>query len=189
MEKNELVVKSSFKGIKGQLFKHGICIIILITIFTVFNFLLQDVYSNYKMTSILDLMTNIFQVKMVHAFEIVILNIILLILIIFTIHQIIKIISLLIIKNNKLVFDIISRKVVNYSYSSIYKKIVDENIFENILEVQIEQDYFDSAFETGNIYIEYTRKDSKEGIVGNLSIDNIYKPFDEKDKLMNKENF
>lgn len=187
MEQNKLTIKSSFKGVAGQLVKYGVFLIILIAIFIGLNYILKDVYLTYKMNSILDLMTNIFQVQIVHAFEIVVLNILLLILAIFIAIQVFKVIGLLININNKLVFDFDTKKIVN-SYYSGFNKIVDENIFENILEVQIEQGFFDSIFDAGNIYIEYTRKDSKEAIVGNLNIDHIYKPFIEKDKLMNNEN-
>jgi hypothetical protein len=177
MSNNEIVVQGSFYGIRGELLKRVFLLIAYGIIFFITNQYRKSFYYDNGITS-----ASTFLAKKLTGFnfsDILPLLIIILIFIFITILTfscLFKTIKLFYNINRKITVDFFQGKIVMVSYRFPFFKNVEQDKFDNIITVNIEQSFMDRFFNTGKLYIEYLVSSKVDSSSVSFEIPHVYRP-------------
>jgi hypothetical protein len=182
MEKNTLVIRGSFRGIAAELIKRLIIFICTIIIYQISNSIKNKFFTEYNINSFTG-----FVMEFDHAKVIIIISSIYLlfvILLFIALATIYKIINILYETLSVVTFDFPGGKVTEVTYSFPFIKKVDENKFDEVINVNISQGLMNQLFSSGNMYVEYLTCSKVDSQLRNLEISNVVHPFKTKLKMM-----
>lgn len=182
MDKNNVVIKGSFKGISGDFFKNIMVIICIFIVYYISNSIRKNYYSKYGISSFFDFVTDFEHIPVIALLSFIFL--IFLILVIIGISTLCKIIILLYETQKTISIDFISSKIIIESYSFPFYKITEENLFNDIISVNISQGLLNRTFNTGDLYIEYLTCSKVDSQLKSLEIPYVSSPLKIKAKLI-----
>ena len=177
MSNNEITIQGSFLGIRGELFKRVFLLVVYGIIFFITNQYRKSFYSNNEITS-----TSTFLTKKLTGFNfsdilpllIIILIFVFLAILIFS--SLLKTIKLFYNINRKITVDFFQGKIMMVSYSFPFFKNVEQDKFDNIITVNIQQAFMDRFFNSGKLYIEYLVSSKVDSSSVSFEIPHVYRP-------------
>lgn len=182
MEKSTITIKGSFKGISGDFFKNIIILVCTLVVYVVSNNLRKNYYSKFGISSFFDFVTGFENLSVIAILSCIFL--LFFILAIVALSTILKTAALLYEIHRITTIDFISGKILVESYSFPFNKNTDENLFNDIINVNINQGLMNRTFNTGYIYIEYLTCSKVDSQLRTLEIPHVSMPFKIKTKLI-----
>ena len=182
MEKSTIIVRGSIIGIAGDFLKNVIILICTYVVYAIGKDVKQQYYEEFNITSLVD-----FAMEFKHTKEAVIISFIFLlflILALIAISTIYKAFKLLYEIPKSITFDSINGKIIAVTYSFPFNKNVDENKFDEIIEVNISQGLLHRLFNSGDMYIEYLALNKIDSQLRHIEIPYISCPFKVKPRMM-----
>lgn len=177
MNNNEIIIKGSFAGIRGELFKRVFLLIIYGIVFFTTNGYRKSFYSDNEITSVSSFLTKkITNFDFMGTLPLLIIILIFIFLAIFIFSSLLKTIKLFYNINRKITVDFFSGKIVMVSYSFPFFKNVEHDKFDNIITVNIEQAFMDRFFNSGKLYIEYLVSSKVDSSSVSFEIPHVYRP-------------
>lgn len=154
MSNNEITIKGSFYGIRGELIKRIFFLVILSIAFFLTKGYKAKFFNDNEIDSIKDFITNnIFSPeKIIILFLIAAMFIF---IIIATLKNIYATIKLFYNIPREIKVDFFQNKISTVSFSFPFSKNSEEDKFDSIVTVNIEQKLMDRIFNSGSLYVEY----------------------------------
>lgn len=151
---NEITIKGSFYGIRGELLKRVLFLIAIGIVYLITKSYKTNFFNDNKVSSIIDFVgKNIFSPEKIIVLVIIIaLYIFIIILAIRNIYATIKLFYNI---PRELHVDFFQGKIKMVSYSFPFSKNIEEDKFDSIVTVNIEQKLMDRLFNSGSLYVEY----------------------------------
>lgn len=151
---NEITIKGSFYGIRGELLKRGLFLLALGIVYLLTKSYKSKFFNDNQVTSIIDFVTkNIFSPEKIIV--LLVLVILYIFIIISTIKNVYTIIKLFYNIPREIQVDFFQGKIKMVSYSFPFSKNIEEDKFDSIVTVNIEQKLMDRLFNSGSLYVEY----------------------------------
>lgn len=182
MDKNNVIIKGSFKGISGDFFKNVVVLICTFIVYVFSNNLRKTYYSKYGITSFFKFVTDLEHIPVIAILSSLFL--LFFILAVIALSTFFKTIVLLYETQKTITIDYISSKILIETYSFPFNKMTEENLFNDIICVNIEQGLMDRLFGTGDIYIEYLTCSKVDSKLRTLQISYVSSPIKIKTKLI-----
>ena len=177
MGNNEICIKGSFYGIRGELLKRVTLLIIYSFIFLFTKNYKDQFYSTNKISTLTKFLSDKFvSLDFMKLAPLIIVAIVLIILFFLTISSLFKTIKLLYFLKRKITFDFFQGKITMVTYSFPFFKHTEEDKFENIVTVNVEQSLLDRFFNSGKLYIEYLVSGRVEPTSLSIEIPQVYRP-------------
>ena len=173
MSNNELTIKGSFYGIIGELLKRLLLLFSYWLIFIIANNYRKANYSKQDLSSLIKLITDN---KLLDAFIFVVIFVLFILLAFLTFSSVLKTIKLFYNINRRVTVDFFQSKITLVSYSFPFFKNVEENKFDNIITVNIEQALMDRFFNSGKLYIEYLVCSKVDSSSVSFEIPHVFRP-------------
>ncbi|HEY5563682.1 MAG TPA: hypothetical protein VIK72_18330 [Clostridiaceae bacterium] len=186
MENKIVKIKSSLKGILGQVIKYLVFALADLIALLISKGILSKLYSKNGYKSFSDFISKILDIIDKPAPVLIMfgLNLLILFLLILEIIFLFKILALFLEINNNITVNFGNNRITSRNYTFPLTINNDDNILNKIVEVNIEQNVFDLIFNTGDMYIEYLSTDKDDAKTRSLSIKHLMKPMVEKEKLI-----
>lgn len=183
MESGKVVIKGSLKGITGDLAKNILTILLCSIIYLFSKSYKSNLLVKHNIdTSFFNYLLKFDDITVVSILALIFLVIIIIALI--AISTIIKTLGLFYHLFRMTTFDFNSGKVVDRAYSYPMNRTIDENKFNEIINVNIEQGLFQRIFNTGTLYVEYIAINTVDSQLRHIEIPCVAKPFAQKNKLL-----
>ncbi|NLZ48170.1 MAG: PH domain-containing protein [Clostridiales bacterium] len=183
MKANKHSIKGSFAGISGDLVRNILIIMVNVLINIVCKIYKNSLYKKHNISSsFLEYLINFDDLSVVIILAVI--NLVVIIVYILIISAIIKTISLFYHIPRNVVIDYENNKIIDTSYSFFIIKNIDENKYNEIINVNIEQGLFQRMFNTGTLYIEYVANTAVDSQLRHIEIPCIANPFMQKNKLI-----
>lgn len=182
MEKNNLLIKGSFRGIASDFTKYILILLASIILYAVCSNIKNQYYSAYNIHSFFTFATQIENVKETAILSLLFL--LFLILIIVCISIFFKLIGLLYELGKSISIDAANGKIICTTYSFPLSKNIDENKFDDIISVNITQSFMDRIYSSGNLYLEFVACTKVDSQLRNIEIKNVSYPLKIKQKLI-----
>ncbi|MBC8061517.1 MAG: hypothetical protein H7Y18_12750 [Clostridiaceae bacterium] len=177
MRDNEIIIQGSFNGIRGELSRRLFFLVIYGIIFLMTNAYKKSFYSDNEITSIFTfLMDQITALNFKSILPILFIFLIFIFLAIFTFSTLFKTIKLFYNINRKVTVNYSKNKISTLSYTFPFFKDVEENKFDNIITVNIRQDFMDRFCNSGKLYIEYLVISKIDSSLACFEIPYVYEP-------------
>jgi hypothetical protein len=184
MEKNTLVIRSSFMGIAGEFLKNTFIIICMVIVYLFCSNIKMQYYTEYNIQSFFSFVIELKHIKEMGIISFIyILYVVLFFIVLSTSFKTIK---LFYEAFKKMVIDYESGRITYTSYSFPFNKEVDENKFNDIINVNINQDFFHRLFRTGHISIEYLAFNKVDSQLRSLEITYVSRPFKLKSEMLDQ---
>ncbi|WP_139904652.1 PH domain-containing protein [Clostridium thermarum] len=183
MENGKVIIKGSFRGITGDLVKNVLTILLCIIIFFFSKSYKNNIVIEHNIdTSFFNYLLKFEDITAVSILALIYLIIIIIVLVI--ISSIVKTLGLFYHLLRITTFDFNSGKVVDKAYSYPMNRTIDENKFNEIINVNIEQGLFQRIFNTGTLYVEYIAVNTVDSQLRHIEIPCVAKPFAQKNRLL-----
>lgn len=185
METNTLVIRSSFWGIAGDFLKNIFIIACMIFVYLFCSNLKMQYYSEYNITSFLSFVMELKHIKEMGIISFIyILYVVIFLIILSTSYKTIKLFYEVL---KKTVIDYESGRITSTTYSFPFNKVVDENKFSEVINVNIDQDLFHQLFRTGHIYIEYIACNKVDSQLRSLQVTYVARPYKLKSEMLDQD--
>lgn len=185
MNNNELIVKGSIYGIRGNLFKSVLLLVIYGIIFFITNEYRKSFYTNNKIASASSfLKKKITGFDFIETLPLLIIILIFILLTIFILSSLLKAIKLFYNVKRTITVDFSGGNIVTVSYSFPFFKNVEQAKFDNIITVNIHQDLMDRLFNSGKLYVEYLVSSKVNSSSLSFEIPNVYRPLNALKELL-----
>lgn len=183
MERNKMVIRGSFKGISGDLVQNIVTIIISLVIYLVCMGYKTNLVNKHDIKgSFIEYLLKFDDLAVVSALAFIYLVIILVAIII--IANTIKTLGLFYNLLRIVTFDYSNGRIVDQHLSFPLNRTIDENKFNEVININIEQSFFQRIFNTGTLYIEYLTYTTIDSQLRHLEIPNVARPFQQKNKIL-----
>jgi hypothetical protein len=182
MEKNNVIIKGSFKGISADFSKNIVVLICIFILYLISNNIRKTYYSKYGISSFIDFVTGFEHISVIAIISSIFL--LFFILAIIGISTFYKTIILLYETQRTITIDFTAGKILVESYSFPFIKNTDENLFNDIISININQGLLNRTFNTGDIYIEYLTCSKVDSQLRTLEMPYVSMPFKVKTKLI-----
>lgn len=182
MENNKVIIKGSFRGISGDFVKNLILLLLNFLIYLVCKSFQNDLYAKYNIKSFSSYVLKFENIPI--SFLLSFVFFIYIILVITTISYIFKTLNLFYTLGRNLSFDYSTGRIILKTYSFLLSKNIEENKFNEIINVNINQGLFNRIFNTGTVYIEYLTYNTVDSQLRTMEIYNVHNPFSIKNKIM-----
>lgn len=184
MDSINITINSSIKGILGKLTKRILILLLLFVCFIVFQNIKSNaakvaglkIATDYSINNLLDN-----PVQAAIMLMVVIANFVLFVIAVTIIY---KIINLFYETSKKLTFEYDNGKIITESHFPPFQRLIEENKFTEIIEVEVYQNAIDKYLNTGNIYIEFVACNAIDSQLRYVEINFVEDPFKIKDKLI-----
>jgi hypothetical protein len=182
LDKNLVTIRGSFRGIAGDFLKN-----ILILTFTIFVYVIcSDIkgqyYTEYNIESFWKFVTELQHPDVMAIISLIFISYAVLLWV--SLRSAFKIIVLLYETLKTTVIDFNNGKIITTSYSFPFSKEVDENKFNEIININITQDLLQRLFNTGDVTIEYLTYSKVDSQLRNLEVTYVVKPFAIKPEMI-----
>jgi len=185
MSNNEVIIKGSFNGIKGELSKRVLLLAIYCIIFLITNSYKKSFYLKNKISSIFTfLVDEIMKLNFKVTLPILFIFVIFIFLAVFAFSSLLKTIKLFYNVNKRVTVDFLEGKISMVSYNFPFYKEVEEDKFDTIVTVNIQQDFMDRLFNSGKLHVDYLVISKVDSSSVSFDIPYIYNPSKTIDELL-----
>jgi hypothetical protein len=181
VEKETLVLKTTFRGIFGDFIKK---IIGLIAAFVIYLFGKGILSGLYAKNNIVSIKTSLFEIPFASLSFIIFIYIIYAVLIILSIFILCKLVILLCELKNITIIDFVEEKIETKKHGFLFTKDESQSKFDRIIKVEIEQKMIDRLVNTGGFYVEYLVNSKLDSQLKSFEVMHIEKPFEKREKLI-----
>lgn len=182
MEKNSLVIKGSFRGIAGDFLKNLGILLITFVVYSLSNNIKNKYYKEYNIKSFISFVTELDHIDVMAIISFIFLLFIILFFIALT--RVYRTIILIYEAFKVITIDYVNGKIISATYSFPFNKTVDENKFDEIIGVSLNQDLMSNIFSTGDLNIEYIVCNKVDSQLKNIEITYVVHPFKIKAKML-----
>ena len=185
MNNTEITIKGSFNGIRGELIKRILLLSIYAIIFFTTNSYKKSFYANNEITSTLEFLTKkVMQLNFKDTIPLLIIILIFIFLAVLVFSSLLITIKLFYNIKRKITVDFFQGKIVILSYRFPFFKNVEEDKFDSIVAVNIEQDLGNRFLDSGKLTVEYLVSSKVDSNSITFEVPYIYKPAEALEKLL-----
>lgn len=179
MDKENIILKSTFRGMLNDIIKRAVELIIILLCLLKANSIRKEVSDGISLKSLLssssEMDTLIYTLAIFAV--IVVLSILALIVIFKTIMIMFELSTCIEINLNE-------KKIIIHKVEFPLMKIMDENKFNEIIEVGIFQKTLDRVFNTGHLYVEYLVQSKVDSKIRTVYVPYVIDPEEQKKLIM-----
>jgi hypothetical protein len=185
MENGKVIIKGSFRGISGDLAKNIFIILLNIIIYQLSRSYKTNLYSKHNINTDMSFFEYLLKFEDIAAVsKLALIYLVIIVIALITISSIIKTLGLFYYLLRVTTFDFNSGKVTDKAYSFPMNRIIDENKINEVINVNIEQGFFQRIFNTGTLYVEYLTFNTVDSQLRHIEIPCVGKPFAQKNRLL-----
>jgi hypothetical protein len=182
MEKNSITISGSFKGIAGTFLKRILILILVCIFYIIISNIKNQYYSEYNIESLWAFITAFTNFEVIAILSLIFIVYLILLWIFITVLY--KTILLVYEIPKTTVIDFQNEKITSTTYSFPFSKQVDENKFNDIINVVISQDMMKRLFNSGHLYIEFLTYSKLDSQLRNIEITYVANPLKLKQELL-----
>lgn len=185
MEKSKIIIKSSIKGISADFTKNLLIILLNMIVYMLCKGYRESVYTKHNIDSKVSFFEYLLKFEDITAVSILaLIYLIIIIIIIITVSTIIKTFCLFYNSLRVTIFDFNNGRIIDKHFTFPLNRTVDENKFNEVIEVHVEQGVIQRLFNTGTLYIEYLTLTTVDSQLRHIEIPCVSMPFQQKNKIM-----
>ncbi len=156
MESNQVVIRASLQGMLSKLLSLIICLFVAIFFWKKLRGYQLNLFETYDV-SYLSALTNALEsdIEIMEVGLLVVSYLVAIVMIILFLYLAYRVLRLLSQLTGVTVVDFDQQRILEKKYLFPIQRIEDENLFNQIIQVRIEQNLFDRLFSGGHLYVEY----------------------------------